>query len=144
MARRNRLNTAVAATASGGETIAPSANATAHGACGTSHLNATPTASVVVATKPMANSRIGRRNRRKSRHDVARAAGYSTAGSTMASTNCGSSPSPGQPYTNPTPIPARTSTIGYGTSMRFATQPAAIAHTITRMKEIIVSPLPTA
>ena len=92
--------------------MAPSANATAHGASGTIHLNAMPTASVVVATRPMASSRIGRRLERKSRHEVSMAAGYNTAGSTIASISSGSIASPGQSYANPSPIPARTSTMG--------------------------------
>ena len=135
---RNRRSTAVAATASGGETMAPSAKQTAQGAPGTSHLSASPTASVVVATRPIASSRIGRSFARKSRHDVSIAAGYSTAGRTIASTRSGSTSSAGQSNAKPRPMPASTSTIGYGTWMRFASQPAAIAQTITRIREIIV------
>ena len=120
-----------------GETMAPSAKQTAQGAPGTSPLSASPTASVVVATSPIASSRIERRLRRKSRQDVAIAAGYSTAGRTIASTRSGSVLSAGQLNRTPMPMPASTSTIGYGTWMRFATQPAAIAQAITRMKEVI-------
>ena len=117
--------------------MAPSANATAHGASGTSHLNAIPTASVVVATKPMASNRMGRSIERKSRHEVLIAAGYSTAGNTIASIRCGSSASSVQSNVKPNPMPARTSTTGYGTRIQFASHPAAIAHVITRMKESI-------
>jgi hypothetical protein len=49
----------------------------------------------------------------------------------------GSVSSAGQLNATPMAMPASTSTIGYGTWMRFATQPAAIAQAITRMKEVI-------
>src|SRR3954468_1544364 len=39
----------------------------------------------------------------------------------------------------PSPMPASTSTIGYGTLMRRASHPAAIAQTITRIREIMGS-----
>ena len=59
----------VAASASVGETIAPSVNATAHErwihSCATS-----PTAAIVVPTRPNARSEIGRLFARRSRSDV--------------------------------------------------------------------------
>ena len=66
---------AVAATASGGETIATRAKAAAHGSAGTMECAIHATASVVANTSPMASRSIGRRFRRKSRHDVNNAAG---------------------------------------------------------------------
>src|SRR4051812_39412900 len=62
------------ATASGGETIAPNANAAAHGMSGTRSLSAAPTASVVTTTRPIASRLIGRRLALKSRHEVRSAA----------------------------------------------------------------------
>jgi len=72
MLRRDRI--AVAATASGGDTIAPSTKATAQGTSGNSSLSVTPTASVVAATRPIASSPIGRICALKSVHDVSSAA----------------------------------------------------------------------
>ena len=66
---------AVAATASGGETIAPKAKAAAHGKPGTKAWAIQPTANVVIKTKPMARRRIGRRFWRKSRQEVVKATG---------------------------------------------------------------------
>ena len=65
---------AVAATASGGETMAPNANATAQGSSGTSHLSVAATATVVAMTRPTARSEIEPRFARKSRQDVKSAA----------------------------------------------------------------------
>jgi len=59
---------AVAATASGGDTIAPRAKAAAHGSAGTMECAIQATASVVARTNPMASRSIGRRFRSKSRH----------------------------------------------------------------------------
>src|SRR5437867_5522442 len=116
---RSRLLIAVAATASGGETIAPSANAAAHGnppnACAT-----TPIASVVTRTNPIASHRMGVRFARKSRHDVNSAAGYSNGGNTNSNTISGLSFNDGGPGRNPSARPATTSKTGYGNAMRFA------------------------
>ncbi|MBV6476711.1 MAG: hypothetical protein MOGDAGHF_02310 [Rhodocyclaceae bacterium] len=72
MFRRDRM--AVAATASGGETMAPKAKAAAHGMPGTSHFSVAPTASVVASTRPMASRPIGRMLALKSLHEVSSAA----------------------------------------------------------------------
>ncbi|OQA30835.1 MAG: hypothetical protein BWY57_02627 [Betaproteobacteria bacterium ADurb.Bin341] len=72
MLRRDRM--LVAATASGGETMAPSTKAAAHGTEGTIHLNATPTARVVAMTRPMASRLIGRILALKSVQEVSSAA----------------------------------------------------------------------
>ena len=71
----SRRMIAVAATASGGETIAPSAKAAAQGSAGTMECAIQATASVVASTSPIASRNIGRRFRRKSRHEVNKAAG---------------------------------------------------------------------
>jgi hypothetical protein len=65
---------AVAATASGGETIAPNANATAQGISGMSQWATAATAIVVAMTKPIASMEIETLQRLKSRHDVNSAA----------------------------------------------------------------------
>ena len=59
--RRTRCAIAVAATASGGETIAPRTRATGHGTPGTSAWTAAATAVVVAMTRPTARSVIERR-----------------------------------------------------------------------------------
>jgi hypothetical protein len=69
-----RCSTAVAAMASGGETIAPRISAAAQGSLGINECATQATATVVVSTSPKACSAIGRRFRRKSRHDVKNAA----------------------------------------------------------------------
>ena len=62
--------TAVAETASGGETIAPSAIAAGHDRPGISQRAHTATAAVVASTSPTASSVIGRALARKSRSEV--------------------------------------------------------------------------
>ncbi|CAN5265900.1 hypothetical protein BH20ACT5_BH20ACT5_01320 [soil metagenome] len=57
----------VAATASGGATIAPSANAAASGNSGTSAWATSPTTTVVNSTSPIDSSLIGRRFARNPR-----------------------------------------------------------------------------
>ncbi len=56
----SRRKTAVAATASGGATIAPSVNAGAPASSGMSHETTTPTTTVVNSTSPIASRPIGR------------------------------------------------------------------------------------
>jgi hypothetical protein len=51
---------AVAATASGGETMAPKAKATAQGIAGTTERSAIPTTNVVNSTSPKASRKMGR------------------------------------------------------------------------------------
>jgi len=68
--RPNRFATAVAETASGGETIAPKAMAPAQPNPGRQMCATTATAAVVANTRPTASRVIGRRFERKSRHEV--------------------------------------------------------------------------
>ena len=70
----SRWVTAVAATASGGDTIAPSTNATSQLIPGITACAAQATAVVVATTRPMASCEIGRLLAAKSRHDVNHAA----------------------------------------------------------------------
>ena len=59
----SRRAIAVAATGSVGATIAPSANAAAHGSPSTSSCATTATVHIVASTSPTASSEIGRRSR---------------------------------------------------------------------------------
>src|SRR5256885_620405 len=72
MLSRERI--AVAATASGGDTIAPKTKAAAQGTSGISALSAARTTSVVASTRPMASSEMVRRFALKPRHEVSSAA----------------------------------------------------------------------
>ena len=69
-----RRMTAVAATGSVGETIAPSANAAAHGSPATTAWATTATETVVTSTSPTASVEIGRKSARRSRSDWKNAA----------------------------------------------------------------------
>src|SRR2546425_2780310 len=72
----SRRAMAVAATASGGETMAPRASATGQLMPGTRTRATAATAAVVAKTSPTARSVIGRRLARKSRSDVKYAAAH--------------------------------------------------------------------
>src|SRR5215831_5525671 len=80
---------AVAATASGGDTIAPSTNATGQDIPGKIACAAQATHVVVTITRPTASNAIGRRLAAKSRHDVNHAAENSSGGRKISSTVCG-------------------------------------------------------
>jgi hypothetical protein len=69
-----RRATAVAATASGGATTAPSAKVAASGTSGSSMCSPYPTQTVVKMTSPIASSRIGRRLNRNAGTEVSTAA----------------------------------------------------------------------
>ena len=69
-----RSKIASAATASGGETIAPSVNASGHVKPGMIACTATATTTVVKMTKPKASSEIGRQLRLNSSQSVDHAA----------------------------------------------------------------------
>lgn len=76
----HRLITLVAATASGGDTIAPSANAAGHGISGINQCVTPATSSIEKRTRPIARDNIARKSRRKSCQEVNKAAGYSSGG----------------------------------------------------------------
>ena len=86
----SRDTIAVAATASGGEMIAPTANATAHGIPGIRVCAATATAIAVTSTSPIARSEIGPMLRRNSRGDVNIAADQRIGGRNTKKTRSGS------------------------------------------------------
>jgi len=102
----------LAASGSVGETIAPSANATAHGIAGTSAWMATATTTVVASTSPTASSEIARRSARRSRRFAKNAAEYSSGGSRIASTSSGGSSMCGMPGIRPITTPPTRSGIG--------------------------------
>src|SRR5437763_7422346 len=116
----SRETIAAAATASGGDTIAPSATATAHGMAGNSTRATMATATVVASTSPIASNPIGRRYVLKSRSDVKNAAAQITGGRKTKNTRSGSSAGVATPGTSPTRNPAATWRIGGGTGRRRA------------------------
>jgi hypothetical protein len=103
---------AVAASGSVGDTIAPSANAAAHGSPATSAWATTATAVMVTSTSPTASSVIGRALAHRSRGEEKNAAWYSSGGKNSTKTRSGGSSADGIPGTNPSTKPPRTSRIG--------------------------------
>ncbi len=103
----SRWKIAVAATASGGATMAPSVTATAHSIEGTSARTTIATTTVVNSTRPTASSRIGRTFALKSRMGVKYAAANRIGGRKSRKTTSGSSsiggslPAPRNPRTTP-------------------------------------------
>ena len=110
--RPTRRPTAVVATASGGATTAPSANAAARVSDGSAHHATRPTATVVTATRPTASSASASRTAAKSISEVRIAAAYSSGGSRPTSTRSGSSSKDGTPGMNDPTTPTITSTSG--------------------------------
>jgi len=86
-----RRATAVAATASGGATIAPSAMPAASGSPGITSQATRPTPAAVNRTSPTDSTAIGPRSRLKSTSEVWIAVEYSSGGSRPTSTTSGSS-----------------------------------------------------
>src|SRR5262245_31163589 len=118
MSKRRRIS--VAATGSVGATMAPSANATAHGRPSTRACTATATAVAVTATSTVEVSVMVRASARSSRRLAKNAAEYSSGGRNTTSTRSGSRRTSGTPGTNPRPRPPTTSRIGYGMPIRVA------------------------
>src|SRR6476660_5126186 len=116
----SRDTIAAAATASGGETIAPSATAAAHGMPGKSARAVIATATVVVSTSPIASQPMLRRFALKSLSDVKNAAAQSTGGRKTKKTRSGSSSGIATPGRSPTRNPAAIWRIGAGTGNRRA------------------------
>ena len=110
MSRRRRI--CVAATGSVGATIAPSANATAHGRSSTSAWAATATATAVSTTSTVELMTIERASARSARRLAKNAAEYSSGGRNTTRTRSGSRRTSGMPGTNPRPSPPTTSRIG--------------------------------
>src|SRR5580765_6672098 len=109
---------AVAATASGGATTAPIANAAHHGSDGRTRCTSRPVPSVVNATSPIDSSRIGRRKALKSTSDMFSAEVYSNGGSRPISTTSGVSCTCGTNGRYEPTIPTAISTSGAGRSNR--------------------------
>ena len=111
-----RRSTDVAATASGGATIAPNANAGAHWSSSTSRPATSPTASVVNSTSPIASWPMARTFALKSRIGVVYADPNRIGGRNKRKTSSGGSSMVGASgnwvSTSPSPSPPRTSRIG--------------------------------
>src|SRR5690349_22175925 len=122
----NPFVAAVAATASGGEMMAPSTNASAQPKPGMNVCATHATAHVVKITHPIANKVIGRFAFLKSVQDVDHAAAYSTGGRKTKKTISGSREMVGKPGIRPIPIPAITSRIGYGIFTLSVTSASAV------------------
>ena len=88
---------AVAASGSVGETMAPSANAAAHGSPSIAACATSATRTVVTSTSPTALRVIGRRSARRSRSDEKYAALNSSGGRKISRTRSGSSSMFGTP-----------------------------------------------
>ncbi len=110
----------IAASGSVGDTIAPNANAAAHGTSGTAQWIAAATAHIVSSTRTTALSVIARALWRRSRTDAKYAALKSSGGRNSSRTRSGSSSTCGTPGAKPMRLPPTTSRIGYGTPMRLA------------------------
>jgi hypothetical protein len=102
----------VAAMASGGETMAPSAMAAGQPSCGAIAITTPATASVVVKTRPTARRLIGRTLRHSSRGDRKYDAEKRIGGRKTASTISGSNSTTGRIGRRPRPRPATTIRMG--------------------------------
>src|SRR5262245_21222776 len=111
---------AVAAEASGGETIAPSRNATGHGTPGASMCSAVATRTVVKRTRPNASRKIARRSLLKSLHDVKYAPEKRIGGRKSVKTTAGSRVSGGKRGTRLNAKLPRTRKISVGKAIRRA------------------------
>ena len=129
-----RPATAVAATGSGGDTIAPSTTATAHGIPSTEWASSA-TAAVVTSTSPTASRPIGRRLARSCRRSMCSAAQYSSGGRNRARVSSGSSSTSGSPGIRATASPASSSSTGSGMAVR----PASLTTTATAASRPISS-----
>ncbi len=132
----SRETMAAAATASGGETIAPNATATAQGIPGRSAWIATATAPVVARTNPTASSPMGRRFDLNSRSDVKNAAAQRMGGRKTKKTRSGSSSGILIPGTKPIASPAMTCRIGVGTGSRLANAVSAMTSAATAIAKM--------
>ena len=103
---------AVAATASGGETMAPNAKAAAHPMSGTKAWTTTATATMVASTRPTASSEIGRMLCQSSRGEVKKAAENRIGGRMTRKTISGASSMRGMPGTRPINTPPTVIRIG--------------------------------
>src|SRR5215207_8756133 len=134
---RSCLSTVVAAAASGGATMAPSATAAPQGISGTSALTTSATTTMVSATAPRARLATARQFARRSRGEASKAASKRTGATKSASASSGSSTSVGMPGTSASAAPASATSAGYGAPTRRATAaraapPSSIATTSSK------------
>ena len=134
---------AVAATASGGATTAPIANASGHPRSGSNRWTTTATPAAVNTTSPTDSSRIGRRLAVKSTREVCTAAAYSSGGSSPSSTTSGSRWISGITGRNDPATPTTISSSGGGTPIRPETAVPVRTTTVsaTRKKAISTRPV---
>ena len=102
----------MAAAASGGATMAPSAIATAHGMSGRSQCATTATAAVVTPTATSTSVETGSQLFRRSRSEVSKAASSSTGATNSASASSGSSVHDGPPGTKASNMPPIARNVG--------------------------------
>src|SRR5262245_31237528 len=126
---RSCFRIALAAAASGGATIAPSATAEDHGMSGTKARAANATATIVTPTAANTRHVTGIHWRRKSRIDVSNAESSNTGATNNASVSSGSSSNFGADGSNASPSPPNASNDGYGTLMRRASAVSPTAPT---------------
>src|ERR1700741_4302167 len=103
---------AVAAAASGGATMAPSATAAAHGMPGTSQCATTATMAVVKPTATTTSVETGIQLFLRSRSEGSKAASISTGATNSASASCGSSVQDGLAGTNAKSAPPAARKVG--------------------------------
>ena len=119
---RSCRSTAVAAAASGGATMAPSAIAAGQGSSGMSHRATSATAVTVSATATSARPVTARQLRLRSRGEESKAASSSTGATSRVSASSGSSVMLGVPGSSASAAPASASSAGYGAWSRRATR----------------------
>ena len=115
-----RSKTASAATASGGDTIAPRTNAIGHVKPGIIACVTAATITVVKITRPKARKKIGRALRLNSNQSVDQPPLKSSGGSTSRKMKSGERCGRGRSGTNASAIPPTTKATGYGMSRRLA------------------------
>ena len=125
----------LAATASGGETIAPNTNASGHVKPGIRKYAAAATANVVKKTKVIARADIGLIEVLNSCHEVREAASYNKGGRIRRKTTSGFRARSGNTGTKPMISPAAINMIGYGnfllSTIAISEMMMAIINTIT-------------
>lgn len=104
--------TAVAAAASGGATMAPSAMATGQGMSGTSQRLTSATPATVLATAAITSPLTGRQLARRSRSEVWYAASSRTGATNSVNASSGSSTQRGLLGTKASAAPPRASSVG--------------------------------
>ncbi len=130
--RDSPCSTALAATVSDGETIAPSAKHAAHGSDGSTQCATIPTPRVVKATAPTANCRMILKFARKSLHTVKYALDSKSGGRKSTSARSGSSSMSGTPGISANAIPPRMKAAAGGMRIRRASNSRPMITAINR------------